>query len=106
MAELPDFLLPHRVAVEPYLGDSAVNDTFGPKVPLIRCRQEGELLVTAEGERKGNVKLYLRLDQLARFVPESRVTLRDGSTLAYVRAVAEHSDGGAGGWEHIEVSVS
>ena len=31
-------LFRHKVTVEPYIGDSAVGETFGPAVPNVRCR--------------------------------------------------------------------
>lgn len=105
MPDLPSFLMPHRVAVETYLGETGTDDVYAAKVSDVPARQEGELLVTAEGQRSGSVKLFLRQDQTDRFLVESRVTFKDGETTGYVRAVADHGDGGAGAWQHLEVSV-
>lgn len=104
MAELPDFLQPHRVKVEKYLGDSAVDDTYAPPVQGIHCHVEGALVVTADGQRAGNVTIRCLLKWADRFLPESRVTLDNGQ-VGYVQAVARHDDAGAGAWQHLEVAV-
>jgi hypothetical protein len=102
--DIPLSMLPHRVAVETYLGDTGTDDVYGPKVPGIPCRQEGELLVTADGEYTGKVKLFTRLEHRAKFTRESRVTLA-GGTVGHVQAIAEHDSGGLGAWDHLEVGV-
>lgn len=105
MAHLPSWLMPHRVAVEPYLGDTGTDDSYGPKISNVQCRQEGELLVTATGDYSGEVKLYTRLSQRLRFPRESRVHL-DGGAIGHVQAVAERKDGELGAWQHLEIAVS
>lgn len=98
-------MLPHRVAVETYLGDTGTDDTYAAKASGIPCRAEGELLVDANGGYNSAVKLFLQLDQRDRFTRESRVTLEDG-TVATVQAVAAHDGDDVGAWSHLEVACA
>ena len=104
MADLPAFLMPHRVSVETYQGDTGTDDTYAAAVANIPCRQEGAILVTSDGHYVGSAKLFLRLEHRELFRRESRVTLQNGG-VGHVQAVADHSDAGAGAWEHLEVAV-
>lgn len=89
--------------MEPYLGDSSVDDVYGPAV-TVRCRWEGRLSLTSEAQRVNDAKLYARLAHDVVLLPDSRVTDARGG-VGYVQAVARHEDGGAGGWQHLEVAV-
>lgn len=104
MAALPGILMPHRIVVEPFAGDSSEGPTYGPAKVSVQCRREGRIDVTADGQHTGSVKLYARLVASSLLNTGARVTLDDG-TVGYVTAVARHEDGGLGAWEHVEATV-
>lgn len=106
MADIPLFLLPRQATVEPYLGDSGTDDSYGPGVS-VRCHLEDQATLLGSGERQGETKLFCRLEHGPSFPLESRVTWRGraGDRVGYVQAVAEHDDGGRGAWCHLEVVI-
>lgn len=102
--QLPGFLQPHTVAVEPPAGDSSEGPTYGPPV-VVRCRVEGRIDVTGDGQHVGSVKVYTILRHRDKLLPGARVTLPQGGA-GIVSAAAAHEDGGLGAWEHLEVTIT
>lgn len=104
MAELPRALLRHRVTAEANLGAGGYEDAYGPAV-TVPCFRDGEVRMTADGQLIDPVTLYCRLEWAEHLVPDSRVRWEGaaGNVEAFVQAVAEHSDGGLGAWQHLEV---
>jgi len=107
MAEIPTFMLPHRVTVQPYEGSGAMGDVFGTGIPDVPCMLDDtrKLVRDPEGvEVVSETTLVTRRQYAGKFEPGSRVTLPRRT--ATVISCAERTDGGMGGWQHLEVVLS
>ncbi|MBC9714075.1 hypothetical protein H9Y04_16040 [Streptomyces sp. TRM66268-LWL] len=102
---VPQWLLTHRITIEPYLGDSAYGPQYGPPVEdvpalvakairLVRDREGREVTSTAQ------IIAAPGLDCPA----ESRITLPDGRTTRAI-SVAHHTAPGLPVPESTEVSA-
>ncbi|MFM9613912.1 hypothetical protein [Streptomyces niveiscabiei] len=102
---VPEWLLVHRITVEPYLGDSAYGPTYGPPVAdipalvaetirTVRNREGREVTSTAQ------IIAAPGLDCPA----ESRITLPDGRTTTAI-SVAHHTAPGLPVPQSTEVSA-
>lgn len=108
MAELPELFKPHRVRVRTHQGNSGYGDVLGDPSPEVTCmRDEKRRLVRNAGgeEVVADVTLLCGRDLRALFTLDSEVDLLDGRRV-FVVATHEHSDGGLGAWEHLEVSCA
>lgn len=103
--DLPLWLMPHTVSVEPLLGSGPYGDSYGPAV-VVQCFREDrrQLVRNSEGDEiLSETAVYCRLDQVAKFPIGTRVTY--GTKVAYVQVVAELDDGGLGAWQHLQVNL-
>ncbi|MFK0233731.1 hypothetical protein [Streptomyces vinaceus] len=75
---VPAALLPHRITVEPYLGDTSYGPAYGPPVPGIRAMVSVPQVITAPG---------------VDCPPGSRITLPDGRTTTAVTVKAHTAPG-------------
>lgn len=106
--------MPHRVDVRPYLGDDGTQALYDAPVLAVHCWQENvdqvanirQVVRDASGDRVTVATvLLLARAQRARFALKSQVTLADGRVCT-VEAAVEHTDGGLGAWQHLEVDLS
>ncbi len=102
MANLPRFLLRHRITIEPYLGTWG---SYGGAVSDVRCAV-GERLSTAVGaagtQRVATLTVVAPVDVDC---PEgSRITLPRGRQ-GYAAAVAVHNTGTGAAIDHTEIAV-
>lgn len=107
MAEIPTWVLVHRVTVRPHLGQTSVGDAYGPEFEMpCWCRRKKRLVGTAETGQSQVLESVLRapLSFLSRVPVESIIRLPDG-TEGVVSLVSEQSDGGFGGWQHAKIEV-
>ncbi|MFD8005849.1 hypothetical protein [Streptomyces mirabilis] len=102
---VPAWLLPHRITIEPYRSDSAYGPTYGPpvadvpalvsaKIRTVRDREGREVTSTAQ------IIAAAGLDCPA----ESRITLPDGRTTKAI-SVAPHTAPGLPVPQSTEVSA-
>lgn len=107
MAEVPGFLLRHRVRVEPYLGSGATGDAYGPAVVLrAQVDQTRRTVRDATGaEVVSEATVRGRLASARRCPPGSRVTL-PGGRRTWVISVRRHDDADLGAWQHVEVVLA
>ncbi|MER6196763.1 hypothetical protein ABT234_05200 [Streptomyces sp. NPDC001586] len=85
---VPAALLPHRITVEPYLGDTAYGPAYGPPAVGIRAMVSEPQIITAPG-------VVCPLG--------SRITLPDGRTTTAVK-VSDHSAPGLPVPTNVEVT--
>lgn len=108
MADLPGWLLRHKITVEPLLGDGPYGEQYGPpvEVPCFLDRKR-RLVRNANGDEVvSETTVYCPLDAEGSFPTDSRVTLPGPSgTVAYVISTQPHDDGGLGAWQHLEVTM-
>ena len=103
---LPRWLLRHRIAVEPYAGDTAYGPTYGPPVEDVPALVEWKVrTVRAPDGREttSTATVYGLPDLAAQCPPESRITLPDGR-ITRVIASAPHTAPGLPVPESSEVS--
>lgn len=105
--QLPPWLRPHTVTIEPVTGRSPYGNTYGAGVP-VRCNWQGGVrLVRAtdgtEVTASGTAYAALNPPGLPADLADARVTTPDGK-VTYVIAVIRHDDGGLGGWQHTEIA--
>jgi hypothetical protein len=104
--KLPRFLLPHRISVEPYAGDSAYGPTYGPPVVDVRALVDARIRLVRNREGRevtSTATVYAEPDLAAQCPPESRITLPDGRVTTVI-AVAPHTAPGMGLPESTEVA--
>lgn len=107
MADVPGFLLPHRVDVEPYEGTAAYGDLYGAKVPGVRCKIEDKRrqVRAANGEEViSETTVYARLSAQDTFKVGSKVQLPTRVAIVIVCEVFD--DGNLGGWQHIAANLT
>jgi hypothetical protein len=107
MADVPDFMLPHMVTVTPQQETGGRGwQPSGPTV-TVRCRVDrGRLIRTAgpEGDTvMSSLTVYARLSDAAVFPINAKAV--HGSSAYRILQTTEESDGGSGGWEHIEAAL-
>lgn len=98
----------HKVTAEAYLGAGPRGDTYAAPVE-VRCFLDRGQVVTATANTEAveeNSRLYVRPQHAAVLVPQSRVTLPDGTKARVSKVVAR--DGGAllGAVAHVEVHLA
>lgn len=101
---LPGWLLRHRIAVEPYEGDSAYGPTYGPAVedvPALVAYAVRTVRNPQGREVTSTATVYAAPDLDC--PPESRITLPDGRTTRAI-TVARHTAPGLPVPECTEVS--
>ncbi|MFT4189869.1 MAG: hypothetical protein QM621_15000 [Aeromicrobium sp.] len=107
MAEIPAWLLPHTVTVETYAGASGLGDRHeAPQVvDRVRVDHTRRLVRDENGDEVvSEATVYARTVRAPLFTPGTRVDL--GSRVALVIAANVRTDGGAGGWQHVEVTLT
>ncbi|MCZ9348547.1 hypothetical protein NGM36_01780 [Streptomyces mutabilis] len=103
---LPRWLLPHRISVEPYAGDSAYGPTYGPPIEDVRALVDLRIRVVRNREGRevtSTATVYAEPELAAQCPPESLITLPDGR-ITHVIAVAPHTAPGMGLPESTEVA--
>ena len=112
MAELPEAFLAHRVVVEPLAGAGAYGERFQEPVEVPAWVEEKRRLArNPDGtETVSEATIRTLLEYAAHFPPGSYVTIHTelgGVPLRRSRLIstAYHTDGGLGGWQHLEVTV-
>lgn len=78
---VPGWLLPHRVTIEPYAGDSAYGRTYGPPVADVPAMvtETVRTVRTREGREVTSTAQIIAAPGLV-CPPESRITLPSGRT--------------------------
>lgn len=107
MADIPAWLLPHSVVVETYRGTTGLGDTWDPPEELhsVKVDETRRFVRDTRGDEVvSETTIYARLHRADRFPPGSKVTT-NGRT-AIVISCKRHDDGGAGGWQHVEVVLT
>lgn len=108
MAEIPGFLLRHKITVEPLLGDGPYGEQYGPPVE-VPCWLDSKrrLVRNADGDEVvSETTAYCRMDRELLFPTDSRVTLPGpAETKVYVISTQRHDDAGLGAWQHLEVTM-
>lgn len=107
MAEIPLYLLPHTVSVEPFTGTGAYGDIFGAAVPNVQCMRDDRVRLvrnTDGDEVTSQTTLYMRLAHEPSFPAGSRVQLP--TRVATVIGYARREDGNLGAWQHLEVTLT
>lgn len=108
MAEIPAYLMPHTVSVEPLEGAGAYGDRFTAQVDNIACMRDDKVRMVrnSDGDQvTSQTTLYMRLVQEPRFPAGSRVHLP--TRVATVIGYARREDGGKlGAWQHLEVTLT
>lgn len=102
--EIPDWMMPHTVTVEPLTGTGPYGDQYGPPRE-VRCLVEDtrQLVRALDGsEVVSQTTIYASpgID----CPPDSKVTLPSGR-VSWVITTSDHDDGGLGGWQHTEVNL-
>ena len=112
MAEIPERFLVHRVTVEPLSGTGAYGERFLDPVEMPAWVDEKRRMVMGADGRETVSEATIRtsLDYAEHFLPGSYVTIHtelSGVPLRRTRqiAVAYRTDGGMGGWQHLEVTI-
>lgn len=101
---IPGFLLRHTVTVEPYVGQGAYGEVYGPAV-TVRCFVDDRrrLVRNSEGDEVvSESRLMCRLTE--DIPPESRVTLNGRVTT--VLATSRMDGGGLPTPDHLEVALA
>ena len=106
MNEIPDFMLVHQVTVEPQTGEAGIGDTYGPpRTCRAFVEYNRQLVRDATGaEVVSEATVFMRLDEQPHWLPDSRVTLPDGS-VSYVLRAAPRDGGNLGVPNHLEVTL-
>ncbi|WP_031010655.1 hypothetical protein [Streptomyces sp. NRRL F-5727] len=79
MTRIPPWLLPHRVVIEPYLGDSAYGPKYGPPVPGVRAMVAEQVRTVRDREGREIVSTAQVITAPDTDCPaESRITLPSG----------------------------
>lgn len=102
--DLPEWMMPHTVTVEPLAGTGPYGDVYGDPVE-VRCLVEDtrQLVRALDGtEVVSQTTVYAPPGIDCQ--PDSKVTLPSGH-VSYVLTVANHDDGGLGGWQHTELNL-
>ena len=100
--------MPHKITVEPLLGDGPYGEMYGPPAVVPCFLDRGRRLVrNANGDEVvSEVTAYCPLSAEESFPTDSRVTLPGTTeTVAYVIAAHPRDDGGLGAWQHLEVTM-
>lgn len=102
--ELPGWMMPHTVTVEPLTGTGPYGDVYGP-AQTIRCLVEDtrQLVRALDGSEVVSQTTVYAPPGLAA-PPDSKVTLPSGR-VSYVITASGHDDGGLGGWQHTELNL-
>lgn len=105
MPRIPTRYMPHRITIEPYLGDGATGPLYGPGV-VVRCLVEQQTRMTRVGEDRQVVSTTIAFCPLATVcTTQSRVTLADGRRPEVV-AVLRRDGGGLPTPDHLEIQLS
>lgn len=101
---VPTWLMPHRITVEPYEGDSAYGPVYGEAVTDVRAMVSA--VIRTVRDRQGRETTSTAQVLTAPDVecpPESRITLPDGRTTRVI-AVGPHTAPGLPLPESLEVN--
>ena len=112
MADLPSQLLVHTVDVQTLTGSGAYGDVFAATVTVPAWIEEKRRLVrnTLGDQVVSEATIRTAVAHADLFSPGSLVTLHtelSNVALRSSRVISEafHTDGGAGAWQHLEVTV-
>lgn len=112
MAKLPAQFFVHRLVVTPLIGSGAYGEKYGDPVEVPAFISQRRRMVRGLNgvEVLSEALILTDLDYVEQLTPGSLVVLHTemmGIPLpeSSVLAVAYNTDGGMGGWEHLEVNV-
>lgn len=88
---VPEWLLVHRITIEPYRGDSAYGPTYGPPVADVRAlvAEEIKTVRDPQGREVTSTAQIIAAPDLD-CPAESRITLPDGRTTKAI-SIARHT---------------
>lgn len=104
MARFPRRFMPHRITIEPYLGDTSHGPSYGPPA-IVQCFLDAKVrMVRSPNGREvtSTSTAYCPLD--TQCPAESRVTLPTGATTIVIAAL-RRDGGGLPTPDHLEVQV-
>lgn len=80
--EIPGYLLPHTISVQPYAGVTGAGaPAYGSAVEMAAMVERGRKLMRTAGREQvvSTARAFVQLDQLDSVPAKSRVTLTDGT---------------------------
>lgn len=113
MAELPESMQPHRLAVQPYVGTGAYGDSWGAEIDDVPCWIDAtrKLVRAPDGsEKTSEATILLSTSRWAQVQPGSLLKLHKELSGPYracqVIQAKLRTDGGMGAWQHVELAVT
>ena len=103
MAEIPAILLVHRARIQGYQGENSIGVKLYDSPRTVSCFRDEKIRVirnTVGEERTINFTLFTQLNSGIKALDLVAI---HGEFNARVIAVNEHTDGGLGAWQHLEV---
>lgn len=102
--ELPGWMMPHTVTVEPLTGTGPYGDVYGDPVEVRCLVEDTRQLVRALDGSEVVSQTTVYAPSWIDCPPDSKVTLPSGR-VSYAITTSDHDDGGLGGWQHTEVNL-